>query len=53
MGFFSKLLGKEEEGNKALREAMQMIWKIVDDEKFIRDILADFLGMEEIGRAHV
>ena len=41
MGFFSKLLGKEDEGQKALREAMQMIWKIVDDEKFQNTLLGD------------
>ena len=41
MGFFSKLLGKEDEGDKALREAMQMIWKIIDDEKFQNTLLGD------------
>ena len=41
MGFFSKLLGKEDEGDKALREAMQMIWKIIDVEKFQNTLLGD------------
>jgi hypothetical protein len=34
MGFLSKLFGKEDEGEKALREYMKSIWKIIDDEEY-------------------
>lgn len=41
MGFFSKLMGKEDEGQKAFREAMEMIAKIIDDESFQNKLLGD------------
>ena len=41
MGFFSKLLGKEDEGVKALKEAMKMIWQNIDDEKYQNKLLGD------------
>lgn len=41
MGFFSRLLGKEDEGQKAFREAMEMIAKIIDDESFQNKLLGD------------
>ena len=41
MGFFSKLMGKEDEGEKALKEAMKMIWKIIDDENYQNTLLGN------------
>lgn len=41
MGFLSKLFGKEDEGEKQLREMTQKIWQIIDDEKFQNSLVSD------------
>lgn len=46
MGFLSKLFGKEDEGEKQLREMTQKIWKIIDDEKFQNSLISDLVAEE-------
>lgn len=44
MGFLSKLLGKENEGDKQLRDAMKMIAKIIDDESFQNSLVPEVVA---------